>query len=799
MVIHWPKAQLMAQSWAAGEGLPQWTPLILSGMPLTANQLAMLSYPPAWLFLILPTEPTFNLLFIFHLLLGGIGINLLLRERYKLSPAAAFLGSLTFVLNGKWLAHMAGGHVSMVGAIGWIPWVLFGLTMLLQADEHLAKQQGSRQAGEQGSGRALLRSQVQGRSLNTWGWIVLTAFGFAMQIVTHTLIFIYTIYFSVAVVVWHYILISCPLNLADRKGLLRSTSSDTQPRSHTERGNEVGYHPVPVKPRFIGGTLTGAGWTRFYPEIKRLFFPLLLIPILAALLGAGQLLPLLELVEFSNRSLNLVQAAEYSVTPTQLFIGLLLPSAQGGHDFVIYLGLIPLVLAPFGLTRRNRWTWFYGGVLIFAVLFALGPSTPVHAVFYYFVPGFRWVRTPARIFFVGSAALAVLVGFSADRLAAVHWSSTFQKGITRTAVALGALALMLGLGLAFGFGHTSRATFALAIFVPLGLSLIVLRVRSIISAHLALTLLGIALFLDLASFDRSMMQFLPLAEATTPGRPAAEYLAQKAGYFRIYSPSYSLPMQTAAAHNLHLADGVEPVHLAIYDRYMARAGGYNDSSFSVTIPNFAGGTLETALKDVEPDLKLLGLLNVKYLASAFPMSWPGLSLEAEVEGTYIYTNERALPRARVVHQTVPTEPDWLAQLENLPDVANVVTVETSPQLVGTSAPASTATITHYSADLIKIETEISKPGWLVLSEIWYPGWRATVNGSLKPVEKVNGLLRGLYLGQPGTFQILMEYHPKSVVWSSWIAGITAALLILISLIMVFGSAYYRGYLPYHHD
>ena len=74
MVIHWPKAHLMAQNWQTGEGLPHWTPLILSGMPLAANQLAMLSYPPAWLFLILPLEPVFNILFIFHLLLGGLGV-----------------------------------------------------------------------------------------------------------------------------------------------------------------------------------------------------------------------------------------------------------------------------------------------------------------------------------------------------------------------------------------------------------------------------------------------------------------------------------------------------------------------------------------------------------------------------------------------------------------------------------------------------------------------------------------------------------------------------------------------------
>jgi len=722
MVIHWPKAHLMAQSWQSGEGLPYWTPLILSGMPLAANQLAMLFYPPAWLFLFLPIEPTFNFLFIFHLLLGGFGIYLLLREGFGLSPAAALLGGLTFALNGKLLAHAAGGHVSMVGAIGWLPWGLFGLHMLLQGN----------------SSSTFNLIQIR--------WSMLVAVVLAMQIVTHTLILIYTVYLIGAVVTWHFFAV-----------------------------------------------LRDGGWSQIRPEIKRLLLPLLIIPILAGLLGTSQLLSLLELVEFSNRSLSLAEAAQYSVTPAQLFIGLFLPSAQGGHEYIIYLGLIPLLLVPFGITRTNRWTWFYGGLLVFTFLFALGPSTPVHSLFYEFVPGFRWVRTPARIFFVGALATALLVGFAVERLASTKWSLIAQKRLTRAAIAVGTLAAMFGLGLAFGFNQSSRATLALAIVVPIGLTLILLWIKSILSARMATILLGIVLFLDLASFDMSMMRFVPLEEALAPGQAAAEYLAQKTGRFRIYSPSYSLPVQTAAAYNLSLADGVEPVHLAIYDQYMALAGGYNDSSFSVTIPNFGNKPLQRALKNTKPNLKLLGLLNVKYLASAFPMDWPGLNLETKIDGTYIYTNEAALPRAWVVHQTLPTAVDWVEQLNSLPDAANVATIESSPQLTdSTQHHASVAMMTHYSANRIEIETEISEPGWLVVSEVWYPGWQARVNGSLQPVERVDGLLRGIYLDQPGLKQIIMEYRPTGVIWGNRIAGVTTGLMVLAGLWLGGSSALNRG-------
>jgi hypothetical protein len=748
MVIHWPKAHLMAQNWQAGAGLPHWNPHILSGMPLAANQLAMLSYPPAWLFLLLPLEPVFNLLFVFHLLLGGFGTYLLLRRGYGLSQPAALLGSLTFALNGKWFAHAVGGHVSLVGAVGWMPWTLFGLQMLL-----------NRRAEAQ-SGRVSLH-------LPNLAWATLAAVSLAMQMVTHTLPVIYSVYLMAAMVGWHL-----PWSAVRRKSQTRSRPAEASTPGLEPAGGST-LELFEAKPH----DLTSTRATGPLGDLQRLWLPLLVIPILAGLLSAGQTLPLLELAPLSNRSLNLAQAAEFALSPIRLLIGLFLPSAQGGHEYVIYLGLIPLVLAFFGLTRRNPWSWFYGGLFLVTILFALGPATPVHNLFYNFAPGFSWVRTPARIFFVSALALAVLVGFGLDRLASTHWPAKAQQWLTRLAVAAAFLALMLGLGLAFGFNQLGRAALSLAVFVPVGLVVALLWLRRVISPRLASILLGVTLFLDLASFDLSLMRFVSPAEALAPGRSTAAYLARKQEQFRVYSPSYSLPMQTAAAQQLFLADGVEPVHLAIYDDYMARAGGYDKPGFSVTIPHFGDGPIETALQDTEPNLKLLGLLNVTYIAAAFPMNWPGLTLETEITGTYIYTNEAALPRAWVAHQSLPVKANWLDQLERLPNLADVVLVEKEFQAGGGAHPASPARITDYSADRLQVETTIEQPGWLVLSEIWYPGWQATVNGQERPVAKVNGLLRGVHLEQPGLYHVALTYQPQSVSLGNWIAGVAAALLL----------------------
>jgi hypothetical protein len=293
---------------------------------------------------------------------------------------------------------------------------------------------------------------------------------------------------------------------------------------------------------------------------------------------------------------------------------------------------------------------------------------------------------------------------------------------------------------------------------------------------------------------------VPVDQALAPGRPAAEYLAQKRIFaseagnlalFRVYSPSYSLPMQTAAAAGLALADGVEPVHLAVYDRYMARAGGYEEKGFSVTIPHFGQGPLETALAGVQPDLRLLGLLNVEYIAAAFPMTGPDLVLETNIDGAYIYRNALALPRAWVVHRTVPLADDWLAQLETLSEPAAIAAIASRPQLDHSSnRPGSSARITRYTPDLIEVETDIPAPGWLVLSEIWYPGWQATVNGVPRPVERANGLLRAVYLEKPGQHRIGLSYQPATVVWGNWLSGLASGLLVL--LLGLAGSRLFSG-------
>jgi hypothetical protein len=691
-VIHWPKAHLMAQAWQSTHALPLWTPANLSGMPLAANQLAMRFYPPAWLALFLPINPVLNLLFVFHLFWGGLGVYWLLRAGFELHPIPAVSGALTFALGGKLLAHLAGGHVSLVGAMAWMPWALLGTHQLL----HAGRQEG----------------------MERWRWAVLTAVALAMQIATHTLITLYTGYFLVAYVAWQ-IISNFKFQISNFKSQISNFQS--------------------------------------------LFLPLFAIPLLAALLGAAQWLPLVELSRYSNRSLSLAQAGEYALTPLTLLIGLFLPITQGGHETVIYLGLVPLILAVLGVGRADRRSWFLAGVVIVAALFALGSATPLFELAYRWLPGMSWVRTPARAFLPASLALAILAGLGMQRLARddVRWS-------TPLALSIGLFTLALGLGLVVFFGQTGRAALGLVCFPSLALLVIGLAVRRYLAPRLAWLGLSLLLFVDLASFDLTLIRFVSPAEAFAQGRAVAEYLAAQPGLFRTYSPSYSLPSHVAAQADLQTADGVEPVHLASYDKFMALAGGYGDESFSVTIPSFPPDRpLEEAFRNTQPDLRLLGLLNVEYLVAAFPMNWPGLTPMAQIDGLWVYRNQHMLPRAWVASPSplaggnrrgVDAAGDWATQWATLADQASAA-LTTGEDL---------ARVTFYAPDRIEVEARPAADGMLVLAEIWYPGWQATVDGKAQPVERVAGILRGVQLAR-GTHQVILVYDPASARWGAWLS------------------------------
>jgi len=80
---------------------------------------------------------------------------------------------------------------------------------------------------------------------------------------------------------------------------------------------------------------------------------------------------------------------------------------------------------------------------------------------------------------------------------------------------------------------------------------------------------------------------------------------------------------------------------------------------------------------------------------------------------------------------------------------------------GSAPPATPARAEAPSPTRFSVDVELPRPGILVVSESWYPGWRAWVDGEPREILRANYLLRGLELA-PGRHRVRFEYRPWSV-------------------------------------
>jgi O-antigen/teichoic acid export membrane protein len=177
---------------------------------------------------------------------------------------------------------------------------------------------------------------------------------------------------------------------------------------------------------------------------------------LGVLLAAVQLAPFLEVLRTNNRQGDTTyrQVISYALPHRQVF-GLLVPDFFGNpaiHDYFDlttlkatpieqnafgqpidnafwgtknyveaggYVGIVPLLLALVAAQRsRHRERWFFLGLAALAVLLAFG--TPLYALIYYGLPFFSQLRTPFRWLYLLDFALAMLAGMGLDAVVRIQ-------------------------------------------------------------------------------------------------------------------------------------------------------------------------------------------------------------------------------------------------------------------------------------------------------------------------------------------------------------------------------------------
>ncbi len=161
------------------------------------------------------------------------------------------------------------------------------------------------------------------------------------------------------------------------------------------------------------------------------------------------------------------------------------------------------------------------------------------------------------------------------------------------------------------------------------------------------------------------------------------------------------------------------------------------------------------------------------------------------EGVQVIHNARALPRAWLVLEAVSVDDEEAlhrirgeSALEFDPTRTALLEVKPDelPSLTGGALPPeSSVRITNYEPNRLRIQTNSSTPTLLVVSEIFYPGWVATMDGQPTRIMLTDYLLRGVAL-PPGQHRIEMQYTAP--------AARTGALISALTLLLLCGLAVY---------
>ena len=488
---------------------------------------------------------------------------------------------------------------------------------------------------------------------------------------------------------------------------------------------------------------------------------------LGLVLASIQLLPF---IEYARLSAVLATREAWMPTMSVSFrsaINLLVPyyygSPTGGdywgewnfNETAVSVGLAPWLLFPLALIARRPGALFFALMAFVAGLrlYGLGPELASASSL---VINFR--LAPLVVF-----PLCVLGAIGMDTLLT---ESDRPSPRQRSAVTIAFVALVAVVFLSFaadyatmrrlGLAEVSPARYLwfLALTTSAALCLIGLSRRG---SAWALALVGIQ-FAGLVPLALSYNSVID-ARLLYPTPPALVHLQQEVA---------QAPGRVLMAPNLAMLYGLEGV--AAYDgmtpRHLDEAIRSETSALNLLGSGYVG---EIAVF-LSPVRDLLGVRYV-LVPPDVALDSPGLSLRYHGVDGRIYRNEGALPRAFVA-----TEARCLDTAEVL-KLIRARTVDFRREVLLTDclgatpgddrsprrdAPSpGTARIERHGADRVMISVESDRGGYLVLTDAWFPGWTASVDGRETRVERADHAFRAVKLG-PGRHDIEFRYAPTSV-------------------------------------
>ena len=748
--LHWfGQAETIVRCVAKG-AWPLWDPYLGFGQPLLANPSAQILYPWTWLNLLASPGPVYSIYVVSHFVLSAFGLYLFLRQR-DLSRTAALAGAATWMAGGPLLSLVSLWH-HLAGA-AWIPWVL--LTF---------------------EAAALLPSA--GRAVRAGGVL-------ALQILAGS------------------------ADMCAMTGVMAL---------------------IVIGPRF--------DWAKPSSRENRHRLAATLVAILLGLgLSAAQWLPSLAVARESARW-NLDQAVRtyWSVHPALLAQTVLpvfveeLPLTketrtalfEGREPFLtsLYLGLAATPLLVAGVFSRSREAAPFLVAGLGSVLVALGRHTFVYDLALLALPPLRILRFPSKAMVVAALCWACLVALGCD-----SWRTRPERAL-RVSLWAGLVALGMGLVvllplrsgdlsfLALPAGGPSYSLVVGPIVALLGKTLLVVAALVVVSlvalrrpsAHRPLTGLAACLaVLDLWMVSsginpvapKSLFAAPPPTLAPLAGHEPArvfgfEYLPGTRSALLLKDafvprPGLSLPVaySQALGYQLYLLPSIA--------RRYGVFGSYGVDTLGLQPGELRGlSDLARAAEGTPVFERLLRLGAVGFVLALHQEGLEGLVLEATVASPFrepirVFSVPGSLPRSYVVGglRVAAGEEAYRALLDVSFDPTREIVLDSGTTTLPPSGPVGSSRLVDHRPDRVRLDANLSLPGYLVLVEAYDPGWRAFVDGQEVPVLRANTAFRAVAL-PAGNHEVEFRYRPRGVT-----LGLSVSLIALGAATALVGGHRYR--------
>lgn len=409
-----------------------------------------------------------------------------------------------------------------------------------------------------------------------------------------------------------------------------------------------------------------------------------------------------------------------------------------------YIGILPLALVALGLfwggKESREWRKIFGLLGLFGVLLLLGSWTPIYSLVWNWIPGFSFTRAPGRFLLYLDFALAILAGLGLKALL----EKLARKKKSWALVCGGFIILLSAIDL-FAFGYHFNTVISTAYFAETA-SVKFLRQDS----------------------DLYRIRALNAAQAWH------EAWKEASGWSGDLSPYFIQRELMPEDNNITYRLSTPAILYGLGGRFVPRRPSELDVAI---LTQFQAS--RTA--------QLLGMENVKYLLSFNPLEEDKeFSLVTKIAAgggktVYIYQNQKWLPRAYLVKKAIyiPKPEEVLNALlfDSFNPQEEVIVEQTVSR--PTRGGEGVVEIVSYEDSRVRLEVKAPEGGFLVLSDTYYPGWKAIVNGKEQRILQANYNYRALEI-EPGEHQVVFSYQPWSVKIGQVISLATLVLLLISS-------------------